>query len=204
MNKARLGRRRGTAAIETAAALPVLLLLLIAATDFAFVSLVEHQLGHAARVGSRYGITGQSPETIDASITPVRWCDGEEQASSDRLTIIRQLIADATGGVLKREQLCLSVLSYTGGYAAVGQPEPHIDKNGNGAWDPGEAYTDTNGDGAWSADQGAAALGEGGIVAVYALRYTTGSVTGLTPGLADPMAFEARLVVRNEPFQAGG
>lgn len=196
MNRA----RRGSAAIETAAAIPVFILLLTAATDFAFIGLIQHQLGHAARIASRYGVTGQAPTTADGA-APVAWCDGDAQTSNARLTKVRQLIAGATGAILRPEALCLKVMSYGGGYAAVGKPEPFLDLNGNTRFDPGEPFTDVNNDGSWSADQGAAALGVGSEVAVYALRYTAAPVTGMTPGLPAKMRFEARLVVRNEPYR---
>jgi len=193
-------RKRGTATLEMVFAIPVLLLLLGAAIDFAFFGLVNHQLGNAARVASRWGITGQKPVSIDASIVPVKWCGTGASPTDTRITFMRQLIAGSLGTILRRDDVCIAVLSYTGGYSQIGDPEPYIDVNGNTAYDNGEPYTDINGDGSWSMDQGGASLGAGGDVTVYSLRYTTKPFSGLTPGLPERLAFEARIVARNEPY----
>lgn len=190
---------RGTAALELAAVLPIFVMLLAAGIDFAFVGLIEHQLGQATRIASRYGITGQTPAAALDGVVPVAWCAGGGQGSGARMYRVRQLVATAAG-ILHADSLCLAVVSYNGGYASVGKPEPFLDIDGDKAYDPGEPFTDVNGDGAWSPDQGAAALGAGSEVAVYALRYACPPVTGLTPGMSATLNFESRLVVRNEPF----
>lgn len=193
-------RQRGTASLEMVFAIPVLLLLLGAAIDFAFFGLVNHQLGYAARVASRWGITGQKPVSIDENVIPVKWCGAGATPTDTRVTFMRQLIAGSLGSILRADNVCIAVLSYTGGYSKIGDPEPYIDVNGNKAYDNGEPYTDINGDGSWSMDQGGASLGVGGDVTVYSLRYTTTQFSGLTPGLPEKLNFEARIVARNEPY----
>lgn len=182
-----------------AAAIPVLLLLLGATIDLSYIGLINHQLSYAARIASRWGITGQQAADLDNSAAAVAWCSGTPPANP-RVTKLRQLVYASLNSVVVPANTCLSVLSYSGGYPAVGDPEPYIDVNGNKSYDNGEPFTDVNGDGNWSLDQGSAALGAGGEVAVYVLRYTAPPVTGLTPGLPANINFEARVVVRNEPY----
>lgn len=192
--------RKGTSTLELAAGLPVLLLILGATIDFSYISLINHQLSYAARVASRWGITGQQVTEVDAVSKPVAWCGSGTPPANPRVMKLRQLIYASLTSTVDPDNVCLSVLSYSGGYPAVGDPEPYLDLNDSKAYDQGEPFTDVNGDGVWSLDQGSAALGAGGDVAVYVLRYSTPPITGLTPGLPATMAFEARVVVRNEPY----
>jgi hypothetical protein len=195
------GSRRGATALETAAALPFLVLLLTAAADYAWLALVQHQMGHAARSASRYGITGQGAPLPGSGAVPlVRLCDGNGGAG-DRVDRIRAIVAANAGVVLKPQGLCLALAAYSG-FQSVGRPEPLADINGNGRHDSGEAFTDINGNGSWDADQATPSPGSSDAVAIYTLRYVTGPLTGLTPGLGRDrqLRFETRVVVRNEPF----
>jgi hypothetical protein len=196
--------QRGTSALEMAAILPFLLVLLTAMLDHAWLVLVQQQMSHAAREASRYGITGRSdalPTDGQGNPVPlVQMCDGGAP-TSDRVDKIRAIVARHAGVVLRPEGLCLRIGAYTG-FQAVGQPEPYVDINGNGRWDPGEPFTDINGNGVWDSDQGAPTPGTNEAIAIYTLRYQTRPLTGVTPGLPGDreMMFEARVVVRNEPF----
>jgi len=193
--------KRGTVALETAVALPVLIVLLTAGADFAYLGLIEHQLGFAARAASRYGITGQADGRTDKTVDPVAWCAGATASDNPRIARIREIVTQYAFGVLKPAGLCFSLSSYAG-VQSVGKPEPFADINGNGQWDPGEPFNDVNGNGVWDADQGSAAAGGGEQVAIYNLHYETFPLTGLTPGLGSSrkLQFDARVVVRNEPF----
>ncbi len=191
---------RGAAALETAAALPFLVLLLTASADYAWVALVQHQMNHAARSASRYGITGQAePLAAGGSMPVVRLCDGGD--SNPRLDRIRAIVSASAGAVLKPAGLCLSINAYAG-FQAVGRPEPFADVNGNGRQDGNEAFTDINGNGRWDADQAMPSPGGSDQIAIYTLRYIAYPLTGLTPGLGRDrrLQFETRVVVRNEPF----
>lgn len=194
-------RSRGSAALETAVTMPFLVLLLTASADYAWLGLVQHQMAHAARSASRYGITGQAePLPAEGSPPLVALCDGNPGAGS-RLDRIRAIVSANAGLVLRPEGLCLSVGAYNG-FQSVGRPEPLADINGNGRHDSGEAFTDINGNGSWDADQAQPSAGGSDQVAVYTLRYLTEPLTGLTPGLGRSrrLQFETRVVVRNEPF----
>lgn len=194
--------RRGASALETAVALPFLILLLTAAADHAWLALVQQQMGHAARKASRFGITGQAdPPQSGQSAPMVDLCNSGNAPASPRTDRIRTIVASSAGVVLKPASLCLEVGSYAG-YQAVGRPEPLADINGNGRHDQGEAFTDINGNGVWDADQVTPSAGSSDEVAIYTLRYVTTPLTGLTPGLGRDrlLTFESRVVVRNEPF----
>jgi hypothetical protein len=189
--------KRGAIALEAAFCLPPLVLILIMAADTAWISLVQHQLAHAARLGSRYGITGRA-DAVPSGGALVSLCPGTA-AGSARLDRIRAIIAAEAAGLLSLPDLCLGLASYAG-YQAVGRPEPLVDVNGNGRHDPAEAFTDINGNGRWDADQAVPTPGGGDQIAVYVLRYTAHPLVGLTPGLEGDIAMESRVVVRNEPF----
>ena len=198
---ARAQQSRGASALETAAVMPFLILLLTAAADHAWLALVQQQMGHAARSASRFGITGQAEGPVSISnVALVQLCNeqGEDNARLDR---IRAIVARSAGAVLNPAGLCLKVGSYAG-YEAVGQPEPLADINGNGRHDAGEAFADINANGVWDPDQAVPSAGSSNEVAIYTLRYVTRPLTGLTPGLGRDrlLSFESRVVVRNEPF----
>lgn len=190
---------RGASALETAMCLPPLVLLLTMAADHAWLALAQHQLAHAARAASRYGITGQA-DAAPAGATMVAFCPGSAaQGGTARVDRIRGIIAEEAGTVLRISELCLGLGSYAG-YQGVGRPEPLADINGNGRHDGSEAFTDINGNGVWDADQAVATPGGADQVAVYSLRYIAHPLTGVVPGLARDIPLETRVVVRNEPF----
>lgn len=191
--------RRGSSALETAICLPPLMLLLTMAADHAWLALVQHQLGHAARAASRFGITGQADAPAPSSAL-VPLCPGSGLAAgAPRVDRIRAIVAAESGVVLRVADLCLGVGSYAG-YQGVGRPEPLVDVNGNGRHDTGEGFTDVNGNGQWDPDQAQATPGGGDQVAVYTLRYVSHPLTGVVPGLGRDIPLETRVVVRNEPF----
>lgn len=191
--------QRGGVALEAAFCLPPMLLILILAVDTAWISLVRHQVGHAARLASRYGITGRADAVPDGTAR-VPLCPGANGSGANpRVDRIRAIIAAEASGLLDPADLCLGIGSYAG-YQGIGRPEPLADINGNGRHDAGEAFTDINGNGAWDADQAVPTPGGGDQIAVYVLRYTAHPLVGLTPGLDANIPIETRVVVRNEPF----
>ncbi|WP_310476676.1 TadE/TadG family type IV pilus assembly protein [Sandarakinorhabdus sp.] len=191
--------QRGAVALEAAFCLPPLVLILILAVDTAWISLVQHQVGHAARLASRYGITGQA-EAVPEGTARVALCPGAGASGANpRVDRIRAIIAAESAGLLNLADLCLGLGSYAG-YQAIGRPEPLADINGNGRHDAGEAFTDINANGSWDADQAVPTPGGGDQIAIYILRYTAHPLVGLTPGLGGDIPIETRVVVRNEPF----
>lgn len=200
-------RNRGTVALEAAFCLPLLVMILIFAVDTAWIALVQQQLGHAARLASRYGITGRADAVPDGAAR-VALCPGAGASGANpsanpianpRVDRIRAIIAGEAAGLLSLADLCLGLASYAG-YQAIGRPEPLADINGNGRHDAGEAFGDINGNGRWDADQAVPTAGGGDQIAVYRLRYVAHPLVGLTPGLGHDIPIETRVVVRNEPF----
>lgn len=196
----RTGHRlnRGGVALEAAFCMPPLLFILGMAVDTAWLSLQQHNVAHAARLASRFGITGNAdPVAIGTPL--VAMCPGSASvAGMPRVDRIRAIIAAQATGILTSADLCLGIGSYAG-YQAVGKPEPLVDINGNGRQDGTELFTDINGNGRWDADQAVPTPGGGEQIAVYILRYTTRTLVGMTPGLEGNIQVEARVVVRNEP-----
>jgi TadE-like protein len=198
-NGARQRWNRGGVALEAAFCLPPLVLILTMAVDTAWISLLRHQLGHAARLASRYGITGRA-DVVPNGTALVALCPGAASgASGARIDHIRAIITAEATGLLTLADLCLGVGSYAG-YQGIGRPEPLADINGNGRHDAGEAFTDINANGSWDGDQAVPTPGGGDQIAVYILRYTAHPLVGLTPGLDSAIPMETRVVVRNEPF----
>ncbi len=191
-------RQRGTSALETAMCLPVLILVIGMAADTAWLGLTRHQIDHAVRLASRYGITGQA-ESVPSGSAMVPLCPGTATAASPRIDRIRAIIAADTSRLFRPSSLCLGLASYAG-YQGVGRPEPIADINGNGRHDAGEAFTDINGNGRWDPDQAVAGAGGGDQVAIYTLRFTAHPLVGVTPGMPANIPIEGRVVVRNEPF----
>jgi hypothetical protein len=191
--------RRGAVALEAAFCLPPLVLILIMAVDISWIMLVQHQVGHAARLASRYGITGRADVVPEGTARVALCASAAASGTNPRVDRIRAIIAAEAAGLLNVADLCLGLGSYAG-YQAIGRPEPLADINGNGRHDASEAFTDINGNGTWDADQAVPTPGGGDQIAVYILRYTAHPLVGLTPGLDGDIPIETRVVVRNEPF----
>ena len=189
MGPSKLGRslsRRGTTALEFALVAPLLVLLVVATVEFSYALTVQNLLELAARKASRTGVTG--------SAAP---------AGMTREEMLRNLVVETGLGLIDPARLTIEMTAYNG-FASIGVPEPCRDLDGNGICDAGEAFTDVNGNGRWDADQGASSAGVGGQVVIYTLNYTSLPLTGVVAGLVAraPLAYSARVVVRNEPFRS--
>jgi hypothetical protein len=190
--RTRAGRRgigrRGIAALEFAIVVPVFVLLFVGIFETMRMLLVQDLLEFAAREASRSGMTGAAPPP-----------------GQTREDVIRDLVDDISSGLLEPAALTVSMVSYDS-FTNIRQPEPFIDSNGNGRWNTGEPFTDVNGNCKWDPDQGTSGLGAGGHVVIYTLSYRDRPITGLFAEAVgrDRFNYEARVVVRNEPYQAGG
>ena len=189
MNRSKPGRslaRRGTTALEFALVAPLLVLLVVATVEFGYALTVQNLLELAARKASRTGVTGSPPP-----------------AGLTREEMLRNLVVETGLGLIDPARLTIEMTAYNG-FAGIGVPEPCMDVDGNGFCDAGESFTDVNGNGRWDADQGASGAGVGGQVVIYTLSYTSLPLTGMVAGLAAhaPLAYSARVVVRNEPFRS--
>lgn len=100
--------RRGTALLETALCLPLLVLLLGWAVDVAWLALVRQQLLHAAQAGTRIGLAGEAVPAGD--VKGVRPCGGDGAVPA----AVGAGIAASAAGVLRPDDLCLAAMGEAG------------------------------------------------------------------------------------------
>ncbi|HYH37541.1 MAG TPA: TadE/TadG family type IV pilus assembly protein [Azospirillum sp.] len=173
-----LAGRRGSTALEFGLLAPVLILLAVAFFEYGVRLAIQASLDFAAREASRVGITGAPPPagtTREAQLVSVARQAVMPYVDASKVDV-RMLAYDSPGD--------------------IGKPEPFTDLNGNGRWDRGEPFTDVNGNGVWDVDRGRSGAGASAQVAVYRLSYAGTPLSGLFPAAS----YEARIVVRNEPF----
>ena len=171
----------GATTAEFALISVTMIALIFGIIELALIMLTQNALENAARVASRYGITGQAP------------------TSQTREQAILSIARDQLPGLVDRTKLSLTTLTY-GSFDSIGQPEPFTDANSNAQYDAGEAYNDVNGNTQWDADQGAAGAGATGEIVLYDLRYSWVPLFGFAQTFgASAFNLTARIVVRNEP-----
>ncbi len=181
-----LADRRGATAVEFALVAPVLIALLVGILEFALFLTADITLESAVTEAARFGITGRS------------------LGATTREEAIRAVLERRAGSLLDPGRLALETLVYPD-FASIGQPEPWVDADGDGARDPGEPYADLNGNGRWDADMGLAGLGGPDAVVLYRARYPWRFVTPLLRAFFPPdgtVELVATMAVRNEPFPA--
>lgn len=172
----------GTAAVEFALILPVMLLAFVGCVELALVIFIANSIESGVFEAARVGITNRVVEGISR----------EEQ--------VRAAVADRTHGLIDMDDVDIEMLVYPS-FADVNQPEPFTDTNGNGAHDAGEPFTDVNGNGSWDPDMGRAGLGGAGDVVVYRVTYDWGIATPLIRQvMGESVRNVSSVAVRNEPF----
>jgi hypothetical protein len=179
--------RRGVAAIETALALPIVIVVLISAFELGGVMVTEMLMEGAVRQASRVGMTNF------------------KRAGMTREDTITAILEEGTLGFVDISKAKVEKLVYKD-FDSVGKPEPlTYDANGNGVYDAadGDTYTDINGNDQWDEDMGVADLGGPGDVVLYSVTYDYHSMTGLLSplfGKNGTLQLKASTVIRNEPF----
>lgn len=176
--------RRGTASVEFAFVFPLLLVAVVATIEIMGILFATALMEGGLREASRFGITGLEPDGVSREQRIV--------ALVNRAGI--GLVTVGPGDI---------ATSVYGSFSDIGQPEPWVDADGNGAYDLGEPFTDVNGNGQWDADMGAAGIGGPGDVVVYSLRYDWPLFTPvLVPfiGHDGMVTLQASVAVRNEPY----
>lgn len=183
------GARDGSASMEFALALPILLLILLGMFEVSMILFINTSVEGGLREAARYGITGQTP------------------ASGTREDQIIAILDRYTLGMVDLDSAQISFRTYKS-FNDVEQPEPWIDEPPfNGVYDPGETFDDLNGDGKWSEDRGIAGVGNAGDVVLYDIRYDWALLTPFLSGLlgdSGVMHMRASIVVRNEPYGQSG
>ena len=177
----------GTAAMEFAFAIPVVIMLVTGTIEFALISVSTALLEGGLREAARYGITG-----MNAS-------DGTREAT------IVQTVNDHAAGLFTITTSDIETLVYQD-FSDIGEAEPYTDSNGNNEYDFGEPFTDVNCNSQWDQDMGATGVGAGDEVVLYTVNLTHNTITGFIDPLIAPdgtVAIEASVAVRNEPFPGG-
>lgn len=180
--------RKGSAALQMAIALSVLLVFIFGTFELGMIMFVSSLAEGGLREAARYGITGQAP------------------TGSDRATQIAQIVSEHTHGLVNISPTSLTTKVYPS-FADIGAPEDFQDgSNGhpaNGQYDVGETFTDVNGNSQWDSDMGAPGEGGPGQIVLYELNFDWELMTPVLTVLAgqnDTMALTASIAVRNEPF----
>lgn len=170
--------RRGSAAIEFAFALPVLLILLIGLFDLgqmAYIKIALH--GVVEQVARHATLEGTNTDNNDA------------------------FAQDLLRGIAPGAQVVPTRASYYD-YADVKRPEAWNDTNANGVCDNSEAFVDENRNGKWDADIGVAGNGGANDVVLYTvtIRYTPMFSLPIMPEWIGERTLSATSVRKNQPF----
>lgn len=180
LKHANLGER-GSALIEAALGLPVLLSALIGVFEIANFYFISAAVENAVLHASRFGVTGGSEEGQTR----------EEQ--------VRATIAEQTFGQVDMSTVQIETLVYQQ-FGDIGEPEPFTDENNDGQYNDGEPFSDVNGNGTWDDDMAIAGLGGAGDIVLYRVRYEAKSLTGFADWAHRALNIQSTVAVRNEPF----
>jgi len=182
---ARLIRNReGATAAEFALIAPVCMMLICVFIDLSMAMFITNVMEGGLREASRYAITGY----LEPGVT-------REQK-------IKNIIADHSYNLIAEADIAITYKVYPS-FKDVGQPEPFVDKNGNGKYDSGESFTDTNKNGVWDSDMGAAGVGGSGDIVAYIVTYKWKLWTPMATeiwGNDGAVLLTATVAVRNEPY----
>jgi Flp pilus assembly protein TadG len=176
--------RRGSAMVEFALGLPVLMMVLVGVFEVCMLVFANVLLEGGVRAAARYGITGRE----------VGGASREEQ--------IANIIAEESLGLLDVRITGIETFVYDS-FDEIGSGEEYVDANGNGEWDPGETFTDANGNGIYDAEPGTPGAGDGSQVVLYNV---SGEWQTFTPFIGHVMGnngsvpLRASVAVQNEPF----
>lgn len=173
----------GSLAVEFAFAAPILVTVIFGIAELAMALVVSSLIEGGLRDAARFGITGR------------------EMPGVTREAVIRQIIQDATGGLVDMSTAQISSKVYPS-FVTIGTAEPFEDANGNATYDDGENFTDINGNGQWDSDMGVSGAGGPGDIVLYTIRYDLPLLTPLLGGIfgGDGFKLSASIPVRNEPF----
>lgn len=174
-------REDGSAMVEAALGLPVLLSALIGVFEIANFYFISATVENAVLHASRFGITGSS------------------EAGQTREDQVRATIAEQTFGRVDMDTVQIETLVYQQ-FGDIGEPEPFTDQNGDDQYNDGEPFSDVNGNGTWDDDMAIAGLGGAGDIVLYRVRYEAESLTGFADWAYRKLNVQSTVAVRNEPF----
>ena len=171
----------GSAAVELALGLPILLATIMGIFEVANFFFVSAAVENAVLHASRFGITGSTTDGVT-----------REQR-------MRDIIAEQTFGRVDMDTVVIETLVYEQ-FADIGASEPYTDANSSETYDEGEEYVDVNGNGVWDDDISTAGLGGGGDIVLYRISYSANSITGFGDWAMRSINISATVAVRNEPY----
>ena len=168
---------------------PILFLLVMGIVEIGLIMSAQNTLESATYIASRTGRTGfiETGKTQEETILETL----EERASLFMNT------SDAS-----IDKMVVNTRTYAD-LDEIDAPEPWIDDNTNGQWDPGEAYTDINGNGQWDEDRAGGGYGSAGEIVIYEVTYPWRLFTPLISqviGTDGIFTLSSRAVVKNEPY----
>ena len=174
-----LRERRGATAVEFAMIIGPLMLIIMATLDLGYrmyvQSVLQGAMIEAVRVSS---IGGKTTAQVD------------------------QVVKDRLKSLLGADKLSFERKSYYQ-FSYVKKPEPLItDKNGNGAYDPGDCWKDVNPNGTYDTDSGKTGLGGGDDIFYYQVTATFPHLGPAARMLGEGAnhIVTANTMMRNQPF----
>jgi hypothetical protein len=187
INRLRNLRRaeRGATMVEFAFVVTPLFMILLGLTDFGYrayvASMVEGTVHRAARMAT---VGNKTPSQIDDFVRSQL----DTFSSNGTVTIAKKSYYQFSN-VDKEEPLCAG-------------SDPNIDKNGNGAVDPGDCYQDINNNGGWDDDSSKIGIGGSDDIVFYSvsLQYPRVVPLGNLFGWADSQTISANTLMRNQPY----
>ena len=171
----------GSAAVELAIGLPILLTVIVGILEVANFFFISAAVENAVLHASRFGVTGGTTDGVT-----------REQR-------MRDIIEEQTFGRVDMDTVEIETLVYEQ-FADIGAAEPYTDTNGSENYDEGEDYVDVNGNGIWDDDISTAGLGGGGDIVLYRISYDATSLTGFGDWALRTINISATVAVRNEPY----
>lgn len=192
-----LTQEEGSAAIEYAMVLPVLILFILGTLEYSIImyngAVIEGATNYAARL-AKTGYNNTSTGGTCAS------------PSQTRAQYINCIVQSRLNTLMAPGNLTVVAKSYSA-FNDIGQPEPYTDVNNLGHYVVGDPYTDINGNGQWDADMGVAGLGGPGDIVVYTVSYPWHLMTPLIQkffGSSGTVTISSSAVVKNEPYPVSG
>jgi len=183
----------GSAAIEFAFLLPVLLVFLMGIIEYNMIMYASAVLQGATVIAAREGKTGYTQSGMSQQ-------DYIYGIVRTRVTGLLDTSIPASPGVAA---LQISSKSYAS-YNAIGQPEPCISPTQPPCpGTPGVNFTDVNHNGVWDSDEGSAGLGGQGDIVVYTVTYSWHVLTPIMSnflGTNGVVTLSASSVAKNEPY----
>jgi len=203
--------RKGTAAIEFALLLPVLMMFTFGILEISLCMASNVTLEGGLKQASRYGITSQDPGTLDpATLAQVPTAF---RSSDTRTQEIMAILNQHTLDLIDLNSATISTQVFDS-FSAAKNGEPYTDTNLNGQYDAGESFSDTNCNGVRDGPGASGAgVGAAGNIVVYTVNYNWEIMTpivGKFLGRPDPqhtgrymIPMSASVVVKNEPSLSG-